>query len=114
MLSSQTRDEVNYAACQRLRDYGFTPKNLLETKPEKLQELLKPVCFYNTKTKHIQQACKILIDEYNNDIPDTVEGLLKLPGVGKKMAHICMQAAWNITSGIGVDTHVHRISNRLK
>lgn len=114
MLSSQTRDEVTFAACQRLKAFGLTPENLVQADPSKIQELLKPVGFYNQKTKHIQLACRILIDEYNSDIPDTLEGLLKLPGVGKKMAHICMQAAWNKTTGIGVDTHVHRISNRLK
>lgn len=55
----------------------------------------------------------MLIDQFQSDIPNTVDGLLQLPGVGKKMAHICMKSAWNEITGIGVDTHVHRISNRL-
>lgn len=55
----------------------------------------------------------MLRDQYNDDIPNTVETLCKLPGVGPKMAHICMKVAWGEVTGIGVDTHVHRISNRL-
>lgn len=55
----------------------------------------------------------MLVEEYKGDIPDSIEGLLKLPGVGKKMAHLCMKSAWNVTTGIGVDVHMHRIINRL-
>lgn len=61
----------------------------------------------------MKQTAKILIDKYDHDIPDNIEELLKLPGVGPKMGHICMATAWNKITGIGVDTHVHRISNRL-
>ena len=56
----------------------------------------------------------ILREQFNDDIPNTLQGLVSLPGVGPKMAHICMNAAWGQMSGIGVDTHVHRIANRLK
>ena len=62
---------------------------------------------------YIKQATQICKDKYNGDIPDSLDGLLALPGVGPKMAHICMHAAWHKMTGIGVDTHVHRISNRL-
>jgi endonuclease-3 len=62
----------------------------------------------------MKKTSKIILEKYNGDIPTNVQELCNLPGVGPKMAHICMQAAWNIISGIGVDTHVHRISNRLK
>lgn len=55
----------------------------------------------------------MILDEFDGDIPNTLAGLQTLPGVGPKMAHICMSSAWNVVSGIGVDTHVHRISNRL-
>lgn len=68
-----------------------------------LETLIKPVGFYKTKAKHIKQASQILLDDFSADIPNTIEGLKKLPGVGPKMAHICMSAAWNITSGIGVN-----------
>lgn len=66
------------------------------------------------KAKYLQQTARILVDRYGGDIPASIEELIALPGVGPKMAHICMQAAWNVTSGIGVDTHVHRIANRLR
>lgn len=67
-----------------------------------------------TKAKHIKLSTQILIDQYDSDIPNSIEGLLKLPGVGKKMAFLAMNSAWNEVVGIGVDTHVHRISNWLK
>jgi len=63
--------------------------------------------------KHLKKTAEILKREYDCDIPDNVKGLCKLPGVGPKMAHLCMNVAWKKQSGIGVDTHVHRISNRL-
>lgn len=66
------------------------------------------------KTRFIKEMSQILIDQYGGDIPNSIEGLLKLPGVGTKMAHLCMRSAWNIVTGIGVDTHVHRIANWLK
>lgn len=114
MLSSQTRDEVTHAACQRLKVFGFTPEAILNAETSDLEDVLKPVGFYKTKAKNLQKTAKILIEEYNSDIPNNLEDLMKLPGVGPKMAHLCMRSAWQMTSGIGVDTHVHRISNRLK
>lgn len=68
---------------------------------------------FQRKATFIKQATEICKEQYKGDIPETLEGLLALPGVGPKMAHICMHAAWNVMTGIGVDTHVHRISNRL-
>lgn len=64
--------------------------------------------------EYIKKTAKILIDKYGGDIPNNVKELCDLPGVGPKMAHICMSVAWGEISGIGVDTHVHRISNRLE
>ncbi|XP_023952680.2 endonuclease III-like protein 1 isoform X2 [Bicyclus anynana] len=66
-----------------------------------------------TKVKYIKKTTQTLKDQYDGDIPDSVEKLCKLTGVGPKMAHICMKVAWNKVTGIGVDTHVHRISNRI-
>lgn len=67
--------------------------------------------FHNLKTKYIKQTAEILRDKWNSDIPDTIEGLVSLPGVGPKMAYLTMSAAWGRTEGIGVDVHVHRITN---
>ena len=113
MLSSQTKDEVNYAAMMRLREHGLTVQNILKTQRETLEKLIYPVGFWRNKAKYIQQACQILHDDFNDDIPDSVEGLCQLPGVGPKMAHLTMNIAWGRQSGIGVDTHVHRIVARL-
>lgn len=67
--------------------------------------------FHNVKTKHIKQTVEILRDKFDSDIPDTVGGLVSLPGVGPKMAYLTMSAAWGRDEGIGVDVHVHRITN---
>ncbi|XP_028137268.2 endonuclease III-like protein 1 [Diabrotica virgifera virgifera] len=114
MLSSQTKDQITHAAMKRLIDHGCTVENILGTADEKLGELIYPVSFWRNKVKYIKKTSDILQKEYDCDIPDTVEKLCKLPGVGPKMAHICMETAWDKVTGIGVDTHVHRISNRLR
>lgn len=66
------------------------------------------------KADFIKRTTQILKDQYQGDIPPSLKELIKLPGVGPKMAHIVMDVGWNQITGIGVDTHVHRISNRLK
>ncbi|XP_063058697.1 endonuclease III-like protein 1 [Engraulis encrasicolus] len=113
MLSSQTKDQVTAAAMQKLRAHGLTIPNILNTDDDTLGKLIYPVGFWRTKVKYIKQSTAMLREEYGGDIPSSVEGLVQLPGVGPKMAHLAMDIAWHQTSGIGVDTHVHRISNRL-
>jgi len=113
MLSSQTKDEVNYAAMLRLRQHGLTVENILKTSEEKLQELIFPVGFWRNKAKYLLETSRVLRERYNSDIPGSVKELCKLKGVGPKMAHITMNVAWGIQEGIGVDTHVHRICGRL-
>lgn len=113
MLSSQTKDEVNFAAMQRLRSQGLTVPFILDVSDKTLGELIYPVGFWRRKVVYLKKTAKILEDKYDNDIPDNVDDLCKLPGVGPKMAHLCMNIAWKKQSGIGVDTHVHRITNRL-
>ncbi|KAH7633476.1 putative nuclear and mitochondrial base-excision repair protein [Sordaria sp. MPI-SDFR-AT-0083] len=123
MLSSQTKDTVNAEAMLRLKkelpphtegaEPGLNLENMLAVEPTLLNELIGKVGFHNNKTKYLKQAAEILRDRYNSDIPDTIEGLMSLPGVGPKMAHLCMSAenGWNRVEGIGVDVHVHRITN---
>ena len=113
MLSSQTKDEVNYAAMLRLREHGLTVENILDTEEEKLGQLIYPVGFWRNKAKYLLKTCSVLKEKYDSDIPPTVAELCKLPGVGPKMAHLTMNIAWGNQSGIGVDTHVHRIVSRL-
>ncbi|XP_048350836.1 LOW QUALITY PROTEIN: endonuclease III-like protein 1 [Sphaerodactylus townsendi] len=115
MLSSQTKDQWRpSAAVMRLREHGLTVDNILDTEEETLGQLIYPVGFWKSKVRYIKQTTAILKQDYGGDIPKTVAELVKLPGVGPKMAHLTMAIAWQDVSGIGVDTHVHRISNRLK
>lgn len=126
MLSSQTKDTVTAAAMQRLhtelvpqipaedgkdQPSTLTVENMIACDPKHLDSLIGKVGFHNNKTKYIKQVASILRDEYNSDIPNTIEGLVRLPGVGPKMAYLCMSAAWGVDEGIGVDVHVHRITN---
>ncbi|KAL9108215.1 MAG: hypothetical protein Q9227_006952 [Pyrenula ochraceoflavens] len=130
MLSSQTKDTVTAAAMQRLHKElvedsksvsekqsttqgpsQLTIGNVIACEPSHLDSLIQKVGFHNNKTKYIKAAAIILRDQYNSEIPSTIEGLISLPGVGPKMAYLCMSAAWGIDEGIGVDVHVHRITN---
>lgn len=114
MLSSQTKDTVTAAAIARLTNElptGLNLEEILGVEPEKLDDMIGKVGFHNTKTKYIKQAAVILRDEWGGDIPDTAEGLMSLPGVGPKMAYLCLSVAWGKHEGIGVDVHVHRITN---
>lgn len=118
MLSSQTKDTTNALAMRRLQTElpppGLTLENILAVDPVQLNELIYAVGFHNNKTKYIKAAALILRDRFDGDIPDTIEGLTSLPGVGPKMGYLCLSAAWGRTEGIGVDVHVHRITNLWK
>lgn len=114
MLSSQTRDTVTAAAMKNLQDNlpgGFDLNALLQVEPDELNNLIAKVGFHNNKTKFIKAVALILRERFDSDIPYTIEGLVSLPGVGPKMAYLCMSAAWGRDEGIGVDVHVHRITN---
>ncbi|KAI1380790.1 DNA glycosylase [Hypoxylon crocopeplum] len=121
MLSSQTKDTTNAVAMKRLQTElpphapgaspGLNLENVLAADAELINQLIWAVGFHNNKTKYIKQAAAILRDRHAGDIPDSIEGLTSLPGVGPKMAHLCLSAAWGRTEGIGVDVHVHRITN---
>jgi endonuclease III len=136
MLSSQTKDTVTAVAMQRLHtelgdgtapaqdikikredddskpvDSTLNLNNILAVDPTRLNELIRTVGFHNNKTKYIKATALILRDQHGGDIPKTPEGLMALPGVGPKMAYLCMSAAWGKHVGIGVDVHVHRITN---
>ncbi|XP_078691665.1 endonuclease III-like protein 1 [Branchiostoma floridae x Branchiostoma belcheri] len=113
MLSSQTKDQMTSAAMKRLIEHGLTVDNILKTSDQKLGELIYPVGFWKTKVKYIKNTTQILKDQYGGDIPTTVAEMVKLPGVGPKMAYLTMDVGWGKVEGICVDTHVHRISNRL-
>ncbi|PNP43895.1 hypothetical protein TGAMA5MH_04179 [Trichoderma gamsii] len=121
MLSSQTKDTVTAVVMRRLQaelpaykpgaPVGLNLDNVLAVDANLLNQMIWAVGFHNNKTKYIKKTAEILRDEWNGDIPDTIQGLTSLPGVGPKMAYLCMSVAWNRTEGIGVDVHVHRITN---
>lgn len=115
MLSSQTKDTSTALAIRRLQTSlpppGLTLSNILSVAPATLNALIHPVGFHNNKTKYIKATAALLVEKFDSDIPTTAEALMSLPGVGPKMAYLCMSAAWGRTEGIGVDVHVHRITN---
>lgn len=113
MLSSQTKDEVTAKAMSELHKLPLEIDVILNTDEEKLAQTIYPVSFYKRKAQYIKKTSQILKEKYNYDIPDSVEELCKLPGVGPKMAYLTMSCGWKKVVGIGVDTHVHRIANRL-
>ncbi|KAI5300126.1 DNA N-glycosylase and apurinic/apyrimidinic (AP) lyase [Ascosphaera atra] len=93
------------------RKSNLTLENILAVSPARLDELIRTVGFHNNKTKYIKAAAVMIRDEFNSDIPRTPKDLMRLPGVGPKMAYLAMSAAWGEVHGIGVDVHVHRITN---
>ncbi|KAF1983225.1 DNA glycosylase [Aulographum hederae CBS 113979] len=114
MLSSQTKDTVTAAAVRGMMvglPGGLNIDSILAVAPETLNSLIAKVGFHNLKTKYIKQTAIILRDSHNSDVPASLPALLALPGVGPKMAYLCLSAAWDLTLGIGVDVHVHRITN---
>ncbi|KAL3816397.1 hypothetical protein ACHAXA_008367 [Cyclostephanos tholiformis] len=113
MLSSQTKDAVVGETMRALQKHGLTVENIQNTDNETLNLLLKRVGFHNNKTKFLKNAADIIISQYNGDIPPTAEEMMTLPGVGPKMAYIVESIAFGTCSGIGVDTHMHRIFNDL-
>lgn len=114
MLSSQTKDQITHSAMLRLIGYGLTADTVLEMSDKQLGEMIYPVGFWKKKIVYLKKTAEILKKNYDGDIPCTIDGLVKLPGVGPKMAYLAMTCAWNKVVGIGVDVHVHRIANRLK
>ncbi|KAJ1686127.1 hypothetical protein LUZ63_017517 [Rhynchospora breviuscula] len=114
MLSSQTKDEVTHGAVERLSNNGLLdPEAIVKTDEATIRDLIRPVGFYPKKASFIKMAAQTCLEKYGGDIPSSLPDLLSLKGVGPKMAHLVMGIAWNDIQGICVDTHVHRISNRL-
>jgi endonuclease-3 len=113
MLSAQTRDPVTAAASARLFKVARTPRTMAALPVKRIERLIYPVSFYRHKAVHVKQTCRILIDKYDGRVPGTMEELLTLPGVGRKTANLVLILSFKSLRNICVDTHVHRISNRL-
>ncbi len=112
ILSLRTKDEVTAKAAVKLFKIANTPEKILKTDEQAIQKTIFPVGFYKTKAKRLKQISKILIEKYNGEVPDTMENLLSLPGVGRKTANLVLIEGFK-KNGICVDTHVHRITNRI-
>ena len=112
ILSQRTRDENTDQATNNLFAKYKDIYEVVDAPTEDVQELIRPAGFYRVKAGRIQEVSQILIDEYGGEVPDTLEELVKLPGVGRKTANCVLVFAFELPA-IPVDTHVHRISNRM-
>jgi len=111
LLSSRTRDNATIIAAQRLFQKVKQPEDLLKLSEEEIAELIKGVGFYKVKAKRLKELARKLVEDYNSQIPLDFDELLKLPGIGRKSANVVL--AYSGIPAIPVDTHVHRIANRL-
>jgi endonuclease-3 len=112
LISLRTKDEVTGAASRRLFAKADTPAKMLRLRERDIAKLIFPAGFYRTKAQRIREISQTLVNRYKGRVPDTLEGLLQLNGVGRKTANLVLTVAYG-KPGICVDTHVHRLSNRL-
>ena len=111
ILSLRTKDTLTSQIAPKLFDVADNPYEMVKLSPETVAEIIYPVGFYRNKAKSILAVSQQLIDNYNGQVPDDLDELLELPGVGRKTANLVVTAGFN-KPGFCVDTHVHRISNR--
>ncbi|MFH1202425.1 MAG: endonuclease III [Candidatus Omnitrophota bacterium] len=112
ILSLRTQDATTHAASERLFRKAHTPSGILKLALRDIEKAIYPVGFYYTKARNIKEISSTIIDRFKGKVPYTLEGLLSLKGVGRKTANLVLTEGFN-KYGICVDTHVHRISNRL-
>jgi endonuclease-3 len=111
MLSLRTKDAVTETASQRLFALADTPATMVKLTQRQIEQAIYPVGFYRTKARSIRHVCEQLIDRYDSRVPEEIDELVKLPGVGRKTANLVLTLGYG-KLGICVDTHVHRITNR--
>ena len=113
ILSAQCTDErVNIVTADLFRKYT-KPDDYLKVSPRELEKDIQSTGFFRNKTKSIQGASKLLLEEYGGEVPHTMDELLELPGVARKTANVVLGNAFGIKAGVVVDTHVTRLSHRL-
>jgi len=114
ILSAQCTDErVNKVTADLFRKYR-KPEDYLKARDTELQQDIKTTGFFRNKTKSIQGACRVLIEEFGGEVPRTMEELLRVPGAARKTSNVVLGVAYGIAEGVVVDTHVSRLSQRLK
>ncbi|HUT62696.1 MAG TPA: endonuclease III [Anaerolineae bacterium] len=112
ILSLRTKDEVTRVVSNRLFQRADTPESMLKLDCNTIEQTIYPVGFYRNKAQTILEICKSLVEKYDGKVPDDLDQLLALKGIGRKTANLVLTVGYNL-EGICVDTHVHRISNRL-
>jgi len=112
-LSARTQDATTLAASTRLFARAKTPKAMAALSVREIEKLIYPVSFYRNKARNVKACCEMLVDEFGGVVPGTMEELTSLPGVGRKTANLVLILAFQSRDNICVDTHVHRIANRL-
>jgi len=114
ILSAQTTDVgVNKATPDLFRMFP-TPKALAQASLAEIEPLIKTTGFYRAKAKNIQGAARVLVEQFHSEVPKTIDEMIQLPGVARKTANVVLGSWYGIPSGVVVDTHVHRLSNRLE
>jgi endonuclease-3 len=113
MLSAQTRDPVTHAASMRLFRVARSPRTMARLPARKIERLIYPVSFYRVKAVHVRQTCRAIVEQFGGKVPATMDELLTLPGVGRKTANLVLILSHASQDNICVDTHVHRLANRL-
>lgn len=113
LLSLRTMDKTTGPVSKKLFEVADTPEKIAAMQLKKLQEIIRPVNYYITKSKRIKEISKMLIKKYNGKVPDNFDELMKLKGVGRKTANIVMTYGHFKPNYIAIDTHCHRIPNRL-
>jgi len=113
LLSARTQDATTHAASTRLFARARTPQAMARLPVKQIERLIYPVSFYRNKARHVKACCAMLLARFGGQVPRTLEELVMLPGVGRKTANLVLILGFKSLDNICVDTHVHRISNRL-
>lgn len=112
ILSLRTQDRTTGKASERLFRLASRPEEMASLSIEEIERAIYPVGFYRVKAKRIKELSETIVERYNSRVPDSIDELLKLKGVGRKTANLVITLGYN-KPGICVDTHVHRITNRI-
>ena len=112
LLSLRTRDTVTAVVAPKLFALADTPQAMLDLPLDKLREVIRPITYYNNKADTLKEVSRIILEEYDGRVPDEIDELVAMPGVGRKTANLVVTAGYD-KLGICVDIHVHRICNRF-
>jgi endonuclease-3 len=113
LLSARTKDATTDIATRRLFRAARTPRTMAKLPVKEIEKLIYPVGFYKNKARFVKATCEALVERFGGEVPGTLDELVTLPGVGRKTANLVLIVGFKSTGNICVDTHVHRIANRL-